>query len=229
MSKTWETLRSEIHGDMNTEGEAFVTDAELLVWANDAVDEVEKIIVDMYDKYLETEDYLAITSGTSEYDLPSDIYARKITGLQYNNGNHKYEIKPIKRKEEILHVNPGDDYRFRIINKSTGVKLKLYPTPSETASEFVTIYYIRSSTDILDDTDTLDLPLSEAYVKQYIKDRIKEKEMGPMNFNWPSDNLVKEGKHLITSLQRMIPDDHSDEVEPDFEYYEDLSTDVWEY
>ena len=62
MAKTWAVLLEEVKDDMNLHGEDFVSDAELLAWANDGIEQAEKEIVSLYDKYFETDTALALVS-----------------------------------------------------------------------------------------------------------------------------------------------------------------------
>jgi hypothetical protein len=226
--KTWLEMKTEILAETNTEGEDFVSAAELLAWANDAKDMAEKEIVSLYDSYLETEGYIALVTGTAEYDLPADIFANKITMLMYDNGSEKYEIKRMKKKTKIMNVNENDDYQYRLINSAAdGIKLKLYPESRETSSQNVTIFYIRESTAIADDDSLMDIPLADGFIKQYVKDKIKEKEIGPMNVNQFSPELVRERDLLIEALNHMVPSDSDDELELDTSVYEDMDIDSY--
>jgi hypothetical protein len=221
--KTWGTLKDEILRECNIEGEDFVSSTELLVFANDAKDEAEAEIVSLYDKYLETETALNITSGVDTYDLPSDIYANKITGMYLPD----YEIKLLKRKQDLLTNLPY--LRYRITNSTAdGIKLKLHPMPTQNLT--ATLHYIRQSKPIVDETSVMDIPIADAFIKQYIKDKVQEKELGPMMPKGRSELLEKQKQLLIESLNHMIPDDSSDELEPDLSYYDSfMDVDVWGY
>jgi hypothetical protein len=216
-------LRAEIYRETNTEGEDFVSDTELLTWANDAKDEAEKEIVGLYDKYFETEASLALVSGTSLYAPPADILANKVTGLFYNNGSDKYEIKLLKRKEDILVVNDNDEYRFRMVNVAgTGPRIKLYPASRETSASNVTVFYIRESAAIEEDADYVDIPIADGFIKQYVKDKIKQKEIGPMNITDESPDLRRERRLMMEALSHMIPSDSADELEMGDNYYDEI-------
>lgn len=224
--KTWTTLRAEIKAETNTEGEDFVSDAELMAWANDGKREAEKEIVSLYDKYLESEAYLALVSGTSTYSLPTGIMANKITEIHYNNGTEAYEVKLLKKKNDILTVDDNDEYRFRIVNTAAaGSKIKLYPTSRETSSTNVTVFFIRESADIDSDADTVDLPIADGFIKQYVKDKIKEKEIGPMQYHQESQALKRERALLIEALNQMVPSDSAEEIELGDTIYDELEMD----
>jgi hypothetical protein len=226
--KTWGEMRTEIEAETNTGGEDFVADTELLAWANDAKTEAEAEIVSLYDPYLETEDYLALAIGEDSYDLPADIYASKITGIYFNDGSESYEITLMKRKSTILNVNDNARYQYRIVNTTAdGVQLKLYPASRETSSTNVTIHYIRRSAPITDDNSLMDIPLADAFIKQYVKDKIRGKELGPLAEESRSQLLEKQKQLLIEALNQMIPDENSDQIDPDLTFYDAIEYDVW--
>lgn len=227
--KTWGQMKSEIETEYNLEGEDFASAEELLTWANEGKDQAEAEIVNLYDKYLETSDYLTLVEGEREIDLPSDIYANKITAIWYNNGHEKYEIKLIKKKEDIYNICENDRYRYSIKNSSSdGIKLILHPQSRESSTNHVEIHYIRQSKPLVDDNSLMDIPLADAFIKQYVKDKIKEKEIGPMNVQAESPALTTERRLLIEALNHMIPSDDADRMEIDLSFYEDSCIDTWE-
>lgn len=218
--KTWGTMKTEIISECNIEGEDFISSTELLTWGNEGKDEAEAEIVGLYDKYLETEGYLALTINVKLFNLPTDIYANKITGLFYNNGSEKYEITLIKNKKDIYNISENDNYRYTIVNSTAGgIQLKLHPASRETASQNVVIHYIRESQALASDASLMDIPLADSFIKQYVKDKIKEKEIGPMNLQSESPMMAKERRLLLEALSHMIPSDSADEIHMDAGFY----------
>lgn len=224
MAKTWATLRTEIKNDMNLHGEDFVSDAELLSWVNDGIERAEKEIVSLYDKYFETDANIALVTGTSLYSLPSGILGNKITHIEYSDGVTEYEVKFMKLKKDARYIDSNDRYyTYRLRNDSVnGTQIELFPPSLETSSTNVKIYFIREANRISEDTDTIEIPLAQAFIKQYIKDQVKEKELGPMFPGMESDELKTEKALMIEALNNMIPDDTRDQVEPDTSFYEDI-------
>lgn len=221
--KTWGQMKAEIFSDTNTEGEDFVDADDLLVWANDAKDEVEKEIVSIYDKYLETEDFLPLVEGEDTLDLPDDIYANKVTAFWYNDGSETYEIEKIRRKEQIYNTNSNDPYKYRFLNTTAdGMKIKLHPAARVSEDEVAVLHYIRESAPLVDDDSLMDIPIAEGFIKQYIKDRIKNKEFGPAVTSARSEDLLMEKKLLIEALNEMTPDESSNELEMDTSAYDDF-------
>jgi hypothetical protein len=228
--KTWAELRTEIKNEMNLNGEDFVTDVELLAFANDGIEQAEKEIVSLYDKYFETDTFLPIVNGQALYDLPSDILASKITHIEYDNGSQQYEIEYLKTKGQVRYLDQNDArYRYRMRNDSVnGHQIELMPKARETAASAVKIYYIRTARRIEVDMDVIEIPIADAFIKQYIKDQVRAKELGPM-FNYEETGALSRQRALmIEALNHMIPDETRNEIEPDMRYYDDI-TDEFDY
>lgn len=218
---TWTEMKAKIKRDLDLEDETFITDTELLGYLNTAIDDAEQIIISLYEKYFETEAYLPLVAGTQSYDLPSDIYATKITHIQYDDGSTKYPIRRIREIGEIAYVQSNDQLRYRIVNDATnGFQIKFYPTPTETSSTNVIIYYLRNANEITLDADTLDMPEAAQYIMQHIKDQCMNKELGTMYSAPPSGALMKQEEMLKQILSDMVPDTDN-KIDPDTSFYDD--------
>jgi hypothetical protein len=227
MAKTWSQLKDEIKDDMNLQGEDFVSDSELLAWANDGIEQAEKEIVSLYDKYFETDAFIALVTGTNLYNLPTNILANKITHIEYKSGNKQYEVKYLKRKNEVRYLDDNFDfYRYRLRNDPTnGQQIELFPASLETSSQNLKVHYIRSVNRLVDDTDTIEIPIADAFIKEYIKDQVRAKELGPMFQGQETGNLARQRALMIEALNNMIPDDSRDEILPDTRHYDDIYDD----
>ena len=223
--KTWAEFKSDIQKETNTGGEEFISPEEYLIWCNDAIDEAEKEIVGLHDKYLETYGTLSLVSGEDEIALPENIYANKITGIFYDGDEGVFEVYPIKKKEEIYNTCDQDRYKYKVFNNTDGRIIKIYPKSRETSAA-LEVYFIREAKTIAEDTDTIDIPIAEGFIKQYIKDKMLEKELGPGGMRWPSQALERERRLLIEALNNMIPDDNN-ELEVDMSFYEDFDDNWW--
>lgn len=219
---TWLEIKTEIEADYDLAEETWIAPAELMSAANAAISSIEKQIHTFHDKYFETQQAVPVTANTSIYSLPSNIYAAKITGLFYNDGSEKYEIKPIKRLSETIDVDANAPYRYKIINTSTsGMQLKIYPPVRSTSADAVTMFYIRNANLFALDADQLDIPEAKDFVKQYVIDFAVNKErMTPDAPESPKLQTLR--KDLLESLENMIDDDNTG-VEVDFSYYEEFT------
>ncbi len=221
---TWAQIKEKVANDLDLNGEVFVGDEELLGYGNAALEEAEKEVMTLYSKYFETETNLSLVSGTSVYALPTDIYAVKITLIQYSDGATKYKIRPLKNLDEIAFVQENDAYRYRIINAAAqGFRIKLYPPSRETSTSNVTVHYLRTVARFEDDADTLEIPEAAQFIIQHMKDAILNKEVGPTNSTPPSPALEKQ-RELFRSVLGEMKDDLENEIEPDTSFYEEFDS-----
>lgn len=218
---TWSEIKTEIQIEQDLSEETWISDIELLNFANDGIADIEKEIHTIHDKYFDADASISLVQGQSEYDLPSDIYANKITSIFYNNGSDKYEIKELKTLSDVMFIEDNDEYQYRIINTSTGGrKLKIYPAARETDSTSTTMSYRRNAKPFTLDADELDIPEAKDFIKQYVKDKVSNKER--MTPDAPeSAALSRKRKALLDSLENMIDDDNN-ELNVNFNYYKEF-------
>lgn len=218
---TWLEIKTEIENEYDLTEETFKTPQELLDDANEAIDEIESEIHGIHDKYFETEGYLALVTGESEIDKPTDMYANKITGIFYNDGSTKYEILPLKDKRKILSVETDDRYMYRVVNSTAGGSLiKIYPVSRETSSTNVTIHYIRQAIHLVDDASVLDIPEGKAFIKQYVVDKAANKER--MTPDAQESPALKRKRTLLLEVLSSMVDDENNEIEADLSLYREM-------
>jgi hypothetical protein len=222
-SWSYSEIKSKVEDDLDIKDELFITTDELMGYCNEAIDEAEAEIQGIYEDYFLTSESIDLVSGTSEYALPTDIYANKIRALIYSNGSTIYPVKRLKGSKEFVTlplVQSGDDYRYILKNTAgTGPRLVLYPASRETSSSVLTIWYIRNAARITDDSDTCDIPEFANFIMQYMKVRCYEKEGHP-NLDFAVAALEKQRKLMVDTLTGMVPDG-DDEVERDLSFYEE--------
>ena len=78
--KTYAQLLAKIEKDLDLESEDFIQDDELMEYFNDAIRECESHIhkLGLEDVYFKTFDNPSLVSGTSDYAMPTNIFANKI-------------------------------------------------------------------------------------------------------------------------------------------------------
>jgi hypothetical protein len=221
-------LKTKINNDMDTGDEDFVESSELTALVNEAIDEAEAHVHNLYEDYFITEANIALVSGTADYAYPSDIYASKVRDLYYENGATKYEILPIRSLKELPNISAGDNYRWRNINTSAGgPKIRFHPTPTETSSTNVTIRYLRNAKQLSATSDTLDIPEAANFIIAYAKMKIAAKEP---HFLLPAlaQEVEQQRRLLIETLTNRV-DDENDAIQPDFSFYSDFDSDLQNY
>ncbi|MCP3682931.1 MAG: hypothetical protein GY861_09595 [bacterium] len=223
---TWATLKAEIEDEMDLHNEVFVDDDEMMKYANDAIDECESEIHMLYEDYFLKKYDVPLVAGTSEYALPTDIYANKVRFIQYDDGGvNQYPITKITDLSDIALIEVGEDYRYNITNETAanGPRIIFYPPPIATDSTLVDMWYIRNANKITATTDTIDIPEFKVFIKDYIKAKLTgDKEVGnPSLQKWMRD-LELSRKKMRETLGEMIPDGDS-YIVPDMTFYFDMS------
>ncbi len=120
---TFRELRQAIQDETDTQDEKIVDFSELVAFTNQAITAAESLIFTLNEDYFLSDAYLTLHIGQNQYDMPSDIYANKIRGIQYkNSGSRKYEVKRVRnlnKFDKIMYIEDlgsDEDYRYIIHN-----------------------------------------------------------------------------------------------------------------
>jgi hypothetical protein len=199
-------IRNKIKADCDLNEETFISNTEINNSINDSIRDVEAVIHDLNEDYFFTSASLALVSGTHSYDLPTDVFANKIRLIQYNNGADKYDIPRIRKLSDIPFIDNGANYSYLLVNPSTGLKIKLFPTSRETSASNVTVYYIRNAKELATDADVCDVPEFINYVYWKVKLAVYQKEGNPLIVEAQKqvDSVKAE---MIKTLSQRVPDD----------------------
>lgn len=229
---TYAELKDKIQKDLDLEQETFVAPTELLGYANEAIDFVEAEIHTINEDYFLAKANLALVAGTSDYDLPSDIFANKIRAVIYNDGNRMYEVKRIRKVNKFYdiavtnHYNTDDIYRYIILNNSAtdNPQLHLVPPSKETSANHVTVWYLRNANPVADDTSVIDIPEFINVVIQHMKVRCYEKEGNP-NLDGAKAELQVLIKQMQDTLTQMVVDEETELMADLSAYYDSVGFD----
>lgn len=229
MAWTLAQIKTKIQEDLDLEEETgegqFIETTELTNNINRAIDEAESIIHTLYEDYFLTYAKIYMVNGVSEYTLPEDIYANKIRRLVYYDGTRSYEVKRMNSPfmfDDIPMIETDDDYKYLLINKSTGMKLVLYPQARSTSSTALTIWYIRNATELSTTSDECDIPEAIHYVIEAAKGFCMAKENAGVIPAGQMAEIARQKEILINTLSDRIPDGHT-EVYMDESTYDDHS------
>lgn len=220
----WGDLRDIILSELDLEEETFIDPAELINYANKAIDEGEQHLMLIYQDYFRRSAFINWTAGQSQYSLPTDIYSNKIRHMHYINGNMKYRVKRI-HAHQIPYVHDNDDFKYDIEhidsvnNADSGVRLAYYPTPLITGN-YMKMWYIRNAARIIDDNTVIDLPESKNFIQAFIAREVAIKEGSPL-LQLRESELAKQTQLYKETLDAMVPDDQ-ETIEPDLSFYSDF-------
>jgi hypothetical protein len=231
---TYAEIKDKVQKDLGIEQEEFVVASELLGYCNEAIDEAEAEIHTIYEDYFLTKATINLVSGTNTYDLPTDIYANKIRGIMYKNGEVMYPLRRIRFSDKFADImsteefNPAGRYRYILMNASatSGIQIEVVPTPRDSITEGLTIWYLRNANRLSADTDYCDIPEFIHFVIQFMKLRVYEKEGHP-NTQLAAGLLDQQRRQMVGTLTNKIVDEDT-EIEKDLSIYEDMSYGLYE-
>jgi len=225
MSVSLSDLKTRVKDLVDGDSADQVTDVELVRYINEAIREAEAQIHLLNEDYYKKDAFMTIISGTSEYDLPSDIYAQKIRRIMFDSTSSSvsskvYEITRIK-EEDIPFVQSNDNLKYRLLFNSSDEKvIKLYPTPAFTDSTVIMATYIKDAKQLSSDSDVLDIPEFEQFVIDFARHRILQKEVGNPMIQTVKEDLERNRQLMIDTLQESIPDGNN-EVDLNMDMYKD--------
>lgn len=230
---TYLELKTKIKKDLDLEDETFIQEDELVGYFNEAIDNAEAEILTLFEDYFLTETTLSLVAGTSEYSLPSTIYANKIRGVIYHSGTVIYEVFPIRKLKKFIEIEAArefgsaDDYRYFIKTDSAtlGYKMVLLPASRETSTN-VKIFFIRNAnriplvsegTQSATDATQVDIPEFYTFILQFVKVAIMGKEGDP-RYGDNVQRLQAERQMMVDSLSKLVIDDN-DTIDLDLSFY----------
>ncbi len=227
---TYAELNTKVEKDLDLEDELFVVDSEMLGYANEAIDEAERIVKAVYPDYFLDKATLTLVDGTSEYALPTRIYAHKIRRMTYRLGSTVYTIKRVRDwkkfeiyEEEQASTGTTSDLAYFVINQTAGAPRILFTRPANAvdATATVTVWFVRQANRLAVDADVLDVPEAANYVMQFMKVKCYEKEGHP-NWSGAVAQLNAFEKALKEDLEEMVPD-ADDMIEMDVSFYDEMA------
>lgn len=226
---TYGEIRTKVETDLDLQDETFISYNEMLGYANEAIDEVERQIHDLCSDYFLTRANLVLVDGQEAYDLPSDIYAVKIRSIVYRNGTLVWKFDRIRdwykfEQYEFEKTNlTGNSrrYGYFVVNTTPGQpQILITPTPNEDGA-YGKMWYIRNANEMVDDTSVCDIPEAVNYVMAYMKMKCMEKELHP-NLPKISADVDSQRADTLKNLSEMYPDNET-EIEADTRLYDDMN------
>lgn len=225
---TWATVKAAVLRETDCEDEDFVTTSELIDYVNEAIDECEKVLLNLSEDYMLNRSTITLVSGTEEYSLPSDIYAHKIRSIVYRNGSTVFPLKRFRdwKKFEMYEADKAQGsstpiYGYFILHGTAGApKILFSPTPAESGA-YPRIWYLRNANKVTTTSDVIDIPECLNYIKGYLKMKIYEKERSPA-YDAAVAALERFKQSFIEALAVKV-DDNDNEVEPDYSFYNEAT------
>jgi hypothetical protein len=214
-------IKQKVQQPLDLEEEIFIRPTELLDNINEAIRDAEAKIHTIYEDYFLTSATISLVAGTSEYDLPTDMYANKIRGFVYADGSDYYPVLRLRKFDLIPYITSEEPYNFIIKNYPTGKKLVIFPASRITSSTALTCWYLRNAKQLVNDTDVCDIPEFVNYIVQKTKVLCMQKEGHPL-LESAEKKLMDEDKLMVETLTVSIPDEDN-RISMDLSSYEELS------
>ncbi len=161
-------VKIRVRRSFGDESSVQVTDADLLRWINDGQREVVMQNPELLEKTSQTN----AVAGTSVYTLPTDL--RQLRSLKFQNsaGLAYFHLQGLSVQEFDEYIDGYDGSLFGqadpVVYCTFAGAITVFPTPAANVTNGFKLYYYRQPTDMVNDTDVLDLPLGyHAAVVEY--------------------------------------------------------------
>lgn len=230
--KTFGELNTELINELDLQDEVFIDSAELMRLWNRAVGVAEGhlITLGLKDKYLLGREYLSISQGVEEYNLPSTIYGNKIIKVIYHVGATFYTVLPLDSKdmfENYEYLNSfatTDYYRYMITHTTPGSqKFLLVPKGIQTQANAITLWFSRNANRYTMDSDVCDLPtLAYEFLNCYVTEKVYKKE-SHINYEEAKADRMEKEQLMQSVLSGQISDSEMTKIEQDLSAYQESS------
>jgi len=230
---TLQQAKDKVILDLDLDHESFIRDSELTGYFNDAVSEVNKLLMKLNgeDTYYLSNAKISTIAGTSEYALPTDIFGNKIVRVIYQSSNtDMYTVKRLRGRAmyelaQFANTSPSskDPYKYILVNKSTsaGHKMTLFPTPQVSESNVLTVWYIREVEKATLGASLLDCPEEFIqFVYAFVKMECLKKDIGNPMLEIALQDYIRLRQDMVDTLTNQTHDGDN-EIVQDFRYYDD--------
>mgnify|MGYP006921364457 CR=1 FL=1 len=224
---TYSDAKFKIENEFDIQDENAIDDDEIMGYFNSAINEADSHIKQLFEDYFLTNDYVPLVAGTSDYDMPTNIYANKFRIVYLKKDAEKYEVKRIKLSKIPLKEDE-DDYEYNIENNTGagGTRFVIYPAAKETSSTILRRWYYRTASRMADDTSVIDIPEFIDFVYAHVRVSVAIK-LGHPKLPIYNDKLTEKRAEMMSTLKTMVPDGNT-EIEADGSFYEDFDSDIFE-
>jgi hypothetical protein len=151
-------IKTRVKRQFGDEAQVQITDTDIVRWINDA----QRYVVTNNDGVLEKIATANVVAAQQEYTLPADYLIIRSIKIKHPDGAY-YKMDPstlenfdnlINGWENAAHYQ-GLSTTYHIYNG----KFQVFPIPSINITSGWKIYYSRYPVDVVNDADTIDLPL----------------------------------------------------------------------
>lgn len=152
-TKTLKELRDRAKLLADMENSEFISEAEWNANINDACQQLYNMLVDVRgQEYYATTSTIAVVSGTTQYNLPSDFFF--LLDFTLDDGSRYVHPRTFELKERAVLLTDGNGTLDNIRYRLQPLKVEFLPSPS--ASYTATLTYTPTFTELVSDGSTFD-------------------------------------------------------------------------
>lgn len=169
MAKTLANIRASTRTLLDEATQDDWTNTEVNRDINYTYHEVYTNVITVYEDYYSTSATTDSVADQQEYLLPSDIYKIRRVEINYDpDVTGSTAKKAVRASIDQVHryldnANAGGPIIVNPVYYLLGSKLGLIPRPTKSGDENIEIWYIKTITDLTNDSDTFDLPYIDRY------------------------------------------------------------------
>lgn len=218
MAKTLLTIRNDVRHYLDESTQADWLDADLNRIINKNYHRVVTSVIDVFEDYYLTEATADIVADQQEYALPSDFYKMRRVEINYDIDSSNSSFS------RCLPMNI-DQVRYNLGNANIGVKILrnpsyyiqgdligFIPIPTTAGDEAIKIWYIKQKTDLVEDTDTIDIPYPDRYFGIISKATAAESLRKGQQETVEGERLEMEAQNDLERMKRELEDRVAEEA-----------------
>lgn len=218
MAKTLLTIRNDVRHYLDESTQADWLDTDLNRIINKNYHRVVASVIDVFEDYYLTEATADIVADQQEYALPSDFYKMRRVEINYDIDSSNSSFS------RCLPMNI-DQVRYNLGNANIGVKILrnpsyyiqgdligFIPIPTTAGDEAIKIWYIKQKTDLVEDTDTIDIPYPDRYFGIISKATAAESLRKGQQETVEGERLEMEAQNDLERMKRELEDRIAEEA-----------------
>jgi len=169
MAKTLSTLRARTRTYLDEAVQADWTDTEVDREVNEGYHKVVTAVISVFEDYYLTSATANTVANQQEYALPSDFFKMRRVEINYDVDNTN------SVPQRALPINI-DSVRRDLANTTLGISvlrnpayylkgdvIGFIPIPTKNGTNAIKIWYIKTKTDLVNDSDEVDIPYPDRY------------------------------------------------------------------
>jgi hypothetical protein len=144
--------------------EADWTDLQINVQINYSYMELYAAVIETYEDYYIAKHEENLKAGEQEYSLPDDFYKIRRVETKYASGDQYYKASPYNFDQFARSVESTDyGSTSRPRYDLSGSYLRLMPIPAEDVTDGIKLWYIKTISELVENTDEIDIPFADRY------------------------------------------------------------------